>query len=97
MKEGEFLRHKFFKVDSLNISEQNASSDHLPQLQHPLLRSCRQLKKVPSGYGHSSTLQMIEVQLCTGSLEESMRRLQEDQVDMGNELKVLVDRSDMDI
>nr|XP_027100451.1 putative late blight resistance protein homolog R1A-4 [Coffea arabica] len=96
MKEGEFLKLKFLKLDSLNIAEWKASSDHLPQLQHLILKSCRQLKEVPSGFGGSSTLEMIEVLLCTGSLEESVRRLQEEQPDMRNKLTVLVDCSDLD-
>ncbi|CDP16515.1 unnamed protein product [Coffea canephora] len=96
MKEGEFLKLKILKLDSLNIAEWNACSDHLPQLEHLILRSCRELKEVPSGFGDSSTLEMIEVQFCTSSLEESVKQLQEEQHDMGNELKVLVDRSDLD-
>ncbi|XP_027151882.1 uncharacterized protein LOC113751937 [Coffea eugenioides] len=96
MKEGEFLKLKFLKLNSLNIAEWNASSDHLPQLQHLILQSCRQLKEVPSGFGDSSALEMIEVQLCTCSVEESVRWLQEEQLEMGNELKALIDRSDMD-
>ncbi|XP_027097613.2 putative late blight resistance protein homolog R1A-4 isoform X1 [Coffea arabica] len=96
MKEGEFLKLKFLKLDSLNIAEWNACSDHLPQLVHLILRSCRELKEVPSGFGDSSTLEMIEVQFCTSSLVESVRQLQQEQLDMGNELKVIVDRSDLD-
>nr|XP_027095468.1 putative late blight resistance protein homolog R1A-4 isoform X1 [Coffea arabica] len=96
MKEGEFLKLKFLKLDTLSIAEWKSSSDHLPQLQHLILRNCRQLKEVPSGFGDSSSLEMIEVQLCTRSVEESVRLLQKEQHEMGNELKVLVDRSDMD-
>ncbi|CDP19728.1 unnamed protein product [Coffea canephora] len=96
MKEGEFLKLKFLKLDSLNLSEWNASSDHLPQLQHLILQSCWQLKEVPPGFGDSFTLEIIEVQMCTSSLEESVKRLEEEQQEMGNELKVLVDHSDMD-
>lgn len=96
MKEGEFLKLKILKLDSLNIAEWNASSDHLPQLQRLILRSCGQLKEVPSGFGDSSTLEKIEVQLCTRSLEESVRWLQQEQLYNGNELKVITDRSDMD-
>nr|XP_027096388.1 putative late blight resistance protein homolog R1B-8 [Coffea arabica] len=96
MKEGEFLKLKFLKLDSLNLSEWKACSDHLPQLQHLILQSCRQLKEVPSGFGDSSTLEMIEVQMYTSSLAESVRRLQEELEDMGNELKVLVEFSDTD-
>lgn len=96
MKEGEFLRLKFLKLENLNIAQWNASSDHLPQLQHLILRSCRQLEEVPSGFLDSSTLEIIEVQLCTRSVGESVKWLQEEQLEMGYELKVLIDRSDMD-
>ncbi|XP_027100548.1 putative late blight resistance protein homolog R1A-10 [Coffea eugenioides] len=96
MKGGEFLKLKFLKLDSLNVAQWNASSDHLPQLQHLILRSCRQLKEVPSGFAESCTLEMIEVQLCTHTVEESVKSLQDEQLGMGYELKVLIDHSDMD-
>ena len=98
MKEGEFPKLKFLKLDNLNIAQWNASSDHLPQLQHLILRSCRQLEEIPSAFCESSTLEMIEVQLCTSSVEESVIKLKEELLEMGNEdFKVLIDRSDMDL
>ncbi|XP_071928051.1 putative late blight resistance protein homolog R1A-4 [Coffea arabica] len=98
MKKGEFHKLKFLKLDNLNIAQWNASSDHLPQLQHLILRSCRQLEESPSAFCESSTLEMIEVQLCTSSVEESVLKLKEELLEMGNEdFKVLIDRSDMDL
>ncbi|KAL3527153.1 hypothetical protein ACH5RR_011809 [Cinchona calisaya] len=97
MKEGEFLKLKFLKLDTLNIAEWNASSDNLPNLQHLILRNCRHLEVVPSDFGYIPTLEMIEVQLCRRSAEDSVRRLEEEQLEMGNdELKVLINHSDWD-
>ncbi|CDP11649.1 unnamed protein product [Coffea canephora] len=64
MGEGEFPELKFLKLDSLNIVEWNASSDHLPNLQHLVLRKCENLKEVPIDFMNIPTLQLIEVQLC---------------------------------
>ncbi|XP_027099866.1 uncharacterized protein [Coffea arabica] len=91
MGEGEFPELKFLKLDSLNIVEWNASSDHLPNLQHLVLRKCENLKEVPIDFMNIPTLQLIEVQLCGESVEESLRRLKEEQLEYGIEdLKVLI-------
>ncbi|KAL3500761.1 hypothetical protein ACH5RR_039854 [Cinchona calisaya] len=94
MKEGEFLKLKFLKLDTLNLAQWNASSDHLPKLQRLVLRNCRQLEKVPSDFGDVATLEIIEVQLCRPSVEDSVRRLKEEQLEMGIEgLQVLINGS----
>ncbi|KAL3500751.1 hypothetical protein ACH5RR_039844 [Cinchona calisaya] len=94
MREGEFLKLKFLKLDTLNIAQWNASSDHLPNLRRLVLKNCRQLEKVPSGFGDIATLRIIEVQLCRPSVEESVGRLKEEQLEMGiEELKVFINGS----
>ncbi|KAL3500748.1 hypothetical protein ACH5RR_039841 [Cinchona calisaya] len=94
MREGEFLKLKFLKLDTLNIAQWKSSSDHLPNLQRLVLKNCRQLEKVPSDFGDIATLQIIEVQLCRPSVEESVRRLKEEQLEMGiEELQVLINGS----
>ncbi|CAI9096504.1 OLC1v1032666C1 [Oldenlandia corymbosa var. corymbosa] len=87
MKEGEFQKLKFLKLESLNIVQWNACDDHLPNLQCLILRSCRQLEEVPSGFGDIPTLGVIEVQTCraSASVEESVRNLKKEQLEMGNE------------
>ncbi|XP_027151248.1 putative late blight resistance protein homolog R1B-23 isoform X1 [Coffea eugenioides] len=91
MKEGEFLELKFLKLDTLNIAQWNASADHLPKLQQLVLRNCRHLEEVPSGFADIPTLVMIEMQLCRSSAEESVRILKEEQLGLGiDDLKVLI-------
>ncbi|XP_027095638.2 putative late blight resistance protein homolog R1B-23 isoform X2 [Coffea arabica] len=91
MKEGEFLKLKFLKLDTLNIAQWNASADHLPKLQQLVLRNCRHLEEVPSGFADIPTLVMIEMQLCRSSAEESVRILKEEQLGLGiDDLKVLI-------
>lgn len=97
MKEGEFPKLKFLKLDTLNLAQWNSSSDDFPSLQHLVLRNCRQLEEVPSGLGGVPTLEIIEVQLCRQSAEESIRTIKEEQHMMGNDyLKVLINRSEWD-
>nr|XP_027099835.1 putative late blight resistance protein homolog R1A-4 [Coffea arabica] len=97
MKEGQFPKLNFLKLDTLNLAQWNATSDDFPNLQHLVLRNCRQLEEVPSGLGDVPTLEIIEVQLCRQSAEESVRRIEEEQHMMGNDdLKVLINRSEWD-
>lgn len=81
MREEEFRELKFLKLDNLEIAQWNASSDHLPNLQHLVLRSCKQLQEVPSGFGESTTLQMIELWWCSNSAENSVRTIQREQLE----------------
>ncbi|KAL3518755.1 hypothetical protein ACH5RR_021344 [Cinchona calisaya] len=91
MKEGEFLKLKFLKLDNLNLVHWNADSDHLPNLHQLVLRRCKDLEEVPSSFDEIPTLQMIEVQECGQSLEESVKKIEE-----GIEgLKVLINHSDI--
>ncbi|KAL3501672.1 hypothetical protein ACH5RR_036121 [Cinchona calisaya] len=85
MREDEFCVLKFLKLDNLDIVQWNAYSDHLPNLQRLVLRSCKQLQDVPSGFGEISTLQMIELRWCSNSAENSVRAIQEEQLAYGNE------------
>lgn len=92
MREGEFLKLKFLKLDTLTtIKQWNASADHFPCLQRLVLQRCKQLEKIPSVFGDIPTLQMIEVQWCSISASKSARQIQEEQQDLGNDgLKVFI-------
>ncbi|XP_027182304.1 putative late blight resistance protein homolog R1B-17 [Coffea eugenioides] len=75
MREGEFLGLKYLKLDSLKIVQWNASSDHLPNLQQLHLQNCKDLEEVPLAFADINTLQMIEVQSCGLTTEESVKRI----------------------
>ncbi|CDP11642.1 unnamed protein product [Coffea canephora] len=91
MKEGEFHKLKYLKLDSPNIVNWVASCDDLPNLQQLVLQKCENLKEVPIDFVRIPTLQLIEVQRCGDSVEEAIRRLQQEQFEYGIEdLKVLI-------
>ncbi|CAI9095935.1 OLC1v1031977C1 [Oldenlandia corymbosa var. corymbosa] len=85
MEEGEFLNLKYLKLDSLDIVQWDAPRDILPCLEQLVLRNCKQLGEVPVGFADISTLQKIEVHQCGVSVEESVRRIVEQQLEFGNE------------
>ncbi|XP_027095967.1 putative late blight resistance protein homolog R1A-3 [Coffea arabica] len=64
MKEGEFLKLKFLKLDSLDVVEWNATCDHLPNLQQLLLRHCKELEAVPFSFGEIPTINGINGRDC---------------------------------
>ncbi|KAL3497903.1 hypothetical protein ACH5RR_040635 [Cinchona calisaya] len=92
---GQFTKVSFLKLASLGIVKWIASEseDHFPRLVKLVLESCTCLEEVPSCFGDISTLQIIEVSDCSDSATSSVMQIQEEQVSMGNELKVLVSSS----
>ncbi|KAL2559336.1 putative late blight resistance protein-like protein R1B-16 [Forsythia ovata] len=85
MKDEEFLKLKYLKLDNLDIAQWIASSDHFPCLERLVLLRCKQLEELPSCLGDVPTLQVIEMQWCSTSAAESARQIQENQKDMGND------------
>ncbi|MCD9646057.1 hypothetical protein HAX54_035581 [Datura stramonium] len=91
VKDDEFEKLKYLKMDSLNIARWLTSSDPFPRLERLLLQSCKNLEEIPSCFGDIPTLQMIEVKLCSNAATSSAWQIQEEQIDMGNEqLNVLI-------
>ncbi|XP_027099046.1 putative late blight resistance protein homolog R1A-3 [Coffea arabica] len=85
MKEGEFLKLKFLKLESLDIAHWNASEDHLPCLETLVVKKCYALIEIPLCLGDIPTLQRIELQNCTRSAWISARTVKEKQKEMGND------------
>ncbi|CAI9098739.1 OLC1v1035437C1 [Oldenlandia corymbosa var. corymbosa] len=81
MEEGEFLKLKHLKLDTLDIVHWDAFSDHLPMLRYLIVRKCKQLEEIPSDFAYISTLETIEVHQCGMSVEESVRRIEEQEID----------------
>ncbi|KAI3467120.1 hypothetical protein Pfo_023783 [Paulownia fortunei] len=90
MRDGEFLKLKYLKLDSLNLEQWNASSDHFPCLQRLVLLRCKKLKEIPSDLGSVPTLKAIELQWCSDSAANSAKQIQEEQIEMGNEELMLL-------
>ncbi|KAL3504646.1 hypothetical protein ACH5RR_034487 [Cinchona calisaya] len=91
MREGEFQKLKFLKLDSLDIKLWNASSGQLPSLEQLVVLSCRELEEIPSSFGEIPTLQLIEMKWCSSSATDSVKQILEEQRDMSNdELSVTI-------
>ncbi|CDP08037.1 unnamed protein product [Coffea canephora] len=87
---------KFLGLDTLDIVRWNASYDHLPTLERLVLQNCNDLKKISLDLVDVPSLQMIEVNYCAQSVEESANRIRDKCRDVGNyEIKVFI-RSQQD-
>ncbi|CDP18040.1 unnamed protein product [Coffea canephora] len=93
MKEGEFPSLRVLKLSNLwNLRSWTASSDNFPCLEKLVVRNCENLEEVPSCLGECPTLEMIEVKRCRESVASSVKQVQQEQIDMGNEvLKILIE------
>ncbi|KAA8532451.1 hypothetical protein F0562_032484 [Nyssa sinensis] len=89
--DGEFLKLKFLKFQSLDIEQWNTASNHFPKLQYLVLERCHKLKEIPSDIGHISTLEMIKLSWPSPSAANSAIQIQDEQQDLGNDgLKILI-------
>ncbi|XP_027157867.1 putative late blight resistance protein homolog R1A-3 [Coffea eugenioides] len=93
MQEGEFPNLRVLKLRALwEFRSWIASSDNFPRLEKLIVHDCHQLEAVPSCLGESPTLEMIEVKLCRESVSSSVKQIQQEQIDMGNEvLKISIE------
>lgn len=98
MEEEEFAELKFLKLENLEIVHWELSSDNFPKLQQLVLRRCKQLQEVPSSFGESCTLQMIDLRWCSVSAEDSVKAIQEMQREYSSgEFKVFINLPDADM
>ncbi|KAM3288775.1 hypothetical protein P3S67_022205 [Capsicum chacoense] len=68
-----------------------ASSDNFPSLKHLVQKKCDNLKEIPIDFGEICTLESIELHNCSPSAEDSARKIEQEQEDMGNNcLKVYI-------
>ncbi|XP_027076976.1 putative late blight resistance protein homolog R1B-16 [Coffea arabica] len=93
MKEGEFPSLRILKLRGLwDFRSWTASSDNFPRLEKLVVRDCEHLEEVPSCLGECPTLEMIEVRECRESVASSVKQIQQEQIDMGNEvLEILIE------
>ena len=98
MKEGEFPKLRVLKLSRLKFRNWTAFSDNFSRLEKLVLHRCKKLEKVPSCLGECETLEMIEVKECPESVVDSVKQIQQEQIDMGNEvLKIEIDEYDTSI
>ena len=80
--EEEFQNLKFLSLDSLNITQWNASCDDFPKLERLVIQNCKDLEEIPEDFGNIYTLGMIEVHWCGRSAEESAKKIEEEYGDI---------------
>ncbi|KAI3795561.1 hypothetical protein L1987_38216 [Smallanthus sonchifolius] len=80
----EFPQLKFLKLQSLDIKLWEAYRQSFPCLRQLEVFYCDRLEEIPLEIGDIPTLDLIQIKECTNSVGESVRRIQEEQHDLGN-------------
>ncbi|XP_027178163.1 putative late blight resistance protein homolog R1A-3 [Coffea eugenioides] len=93
MKEGEFPKLRVLELSMLGIRIWTASSDNFCHLEKLVVHNCWKLEEVPSCLGECLTLEMIQVEECHESVANSVKQIQKEQLDSGNEvLKIIIEK-----
>ncbi|XP_015164736.1 putative late blight resistance protein homolog R1B-14 [Solanum tuberosum] len=89
--ETKFESLKFLLFHGLNLKYWEASSDNFPNLRRLVLKKCTKLNEIPIDFGEICTLESIELYQCGVGAEESARKIEQEQEDMGNNfLKIFI-------
>ncbi|PHU16929.1 hypothetical protein BC332_12624 [Capsicum chinense] len=77
-----------------DLSSTVISSDNFPKLKHLVLKNCENLQEIPLDFGEIGNLGSIELHDCSTTVEDSARKIEQEQEDMGNNsLKVHIHNS----
>ncbi|CAI9090480.1 OLC1v1025258C1 [Oldenlandia corymbosa var. corymbosa] len=86
MKDGEFPKLKFLKLESLDIVVWNAEApDYLPFLEQLVVLRCPNLQEIPASFGEIATLKSIEIKWCSSPAMDSVKNVLELQRDLSND------------
>ncbi|KAL2492454.1 NB-ARC domain-containing protein [Abeliophyllum distichum] len=89
--EGNFLQLKVLFLHKTDLQHLKADETNFPSLQHLTFRDCRKLVEIPSAIGDIPTLQVIELSQCSTSAVNSVKLIQEEQRDLGNDqLQIII-------
>ncbi|XP_049361347.1 putative late blight resistance protein homolog R1A-10 [Solanum verrucosum] len=89
--EDKFQSLEFLLFCNVNLEHWEASSDNFPNLKRLVLKECKKLKEIPIDFGEICSLESIELHNCSTLAEESARKIEQEQEDMGNNcLKVYI-------
>ncbi|KAL8538154.1 hypothetical protein ACS0TY_000206 [Phlomoides rotata] len=90
--EGQFCSLKFLQIkECYELKYWRMDSNHFPCLEHLLLQHIIELEEIPSSIGDIPTLELIELENCSTPVEDSAKRIQAEQVELGNEdLQVII-------
>ncbi|KAI3795545.1 hypothetical protein L1987_38200 [Smallanthus sonchifolius] len=87
--EQEFQQLKFLRLESLNINLWEAYNTSFTCLRQLEIIHCHYLDEIPLEIGEIPTLELIIIEDCKYSVGESVRKIQEEQLDEGNyDLKI---------
>ncbi|CAI9099709.1 OLC1v1036569C1 [Oldenlandia corymbosa var. corymbosa] len=90
LEEGDFSKLRFLTLFSKGIVSWRACDDQFELLQKLVLRSCIQLENMPSCLVSISALEMIEVLDCSENVETLVRKIEEEQENFGNSLRIII-------
>ncbi|XP_073297518.1 putative late blight resistance protein homolog R1A-3 [Primulina huaijiensis] len=91
--EGQFLRLKHFQSTFDYLVKWEVEKEHFPCLESLIFCNVRWIDEIPSGIGEIDSLQLIELRYCRESLVNSAKKIQEQQLENGNDsFEVLVIR-----
>ncbi|WMV42997.1 hypothetical protein MTR67_036382 [Solanum verrucosum] len=82
--EDKFQSLEFLLFCDINLEHWEASSDNFPNLKRLVLKKCKKLKEIPIDFGEICSLESIELHNCSTLAEESARKIEQEQEDMGN-------------
>ncbi|KAJ0447690.1 putative leucine-rich repeat domain superfamily [Helianthus annuus] len=82
--EKEFQQLKFLRLMGLDIKQWEACSISFPCLRQLEIFWCSDLEEIPLEIGDIPTLELIKIEGCRPCVGESVRRIEEEQRDLGN-------------
>ncbi|KAL2521234.1 putative disease resistance RPP8-like protein 4 [Forsythia ovata] len=89
--EGNFLQLKVLLLHGTDLEHLKADETNFPSLQHLTFSDCRKLVEIPSAIGDIPTLQVIKLYECSTSAVNSVKLIQKEQRDSGNDnLQIII-------
>lgn len=82
--EDKFKSLKLLLFGFLDLERWEASSDNFPNLKRLVLKRCDYLKEIPIDFVEICTLESIELHECSTAAEDSARKIEQEQEDLGN-------------
>ncbi|XP_047969164.1 putative late blight resistance protein homolog R1B-16 isoform X2 [Salvia hispanica] len=83
--EDQFLSLKFLQIEHCDLECWITDDTHFPSLEHIVLSDLSALGEIPLSIGDIPTLQSIKMSQCSQSVVDSAERIQEEQLELGNE------------
>lgn len=89
--EDKFQSLKLLLFSEIYFRHWEASSDSFPNLKRLVLKKCKYVEDIPIDFAEICSLESIELHNCSTLAEDSARKIEQEQEDMGNNsLKVYI-------